>query len=300
MAHSHAHAHGERRRGSERALATTLVLMAGYMLAEAIGGWWSGSLALLADAAHMLSDVGALGLALFATRMARRPTTSKRTFGLYRGEILAALVNGALLAAVAIFIVVEALERLRAPRDVHAPGMLAIAIGGLVVNLLGLWILREQRHASLNVRGAWLHVVGDALGSVGAIASGVLILAFGWTRADPAASLLIAGLVVYSGWNLMREAVAVLMESAPGHIDVDEVRALMASTEHVVGVHDLHVWTITSGLDSLSAHVVVGAGGQGGSVLRELRRRLHERFGIDHVTLQIETEEREADCPECP
>ena len=295
--HDHHHA---RRKVGERALWRTLALMAAYMLAELAGGWWSGSLALLADAAHMFSDVGALALALFAVRMARRPATSKRTFGLYRGEILAALANGAALAAVAVFIVLEALERLRTPVEVHAPLMLAVATGGLLVNLAGLWILRPHRSGSLNERGAWLHVMTDALGSVGAIASGVLILAFGWSWADPAASVLIAVLVVLSAWNLIREAAAVLMEAAPRHIDVDQVRALMASTEHVVGVHDLHVWTITSGLDSLSAHVVVSASDKGRAVLLELRRGLHERFGIDHVTLQIETEGREADCPECP
>ena len=298
--HGHHHHGRGRREASTRGLKLALALVAAYMVAEVVGGLLSGSLALLADAGHMLSDAGALALALFAMHMARKPATAKRTFGLHRGEILAALANGAVLAALSVWVAVEAFERLSAPPQVEAPLMLAIACGGLLVNLAGLWILREGRSESLNVRGAWLHVLGDALGSAGAILSGALIWAFGWQWADPVASLLIAVLVVISAWNLIKEATAVLMESAPGHIDVDEVRDAMVRARHVVDVHDLHVWTITSGLESLSAHVVVSAGDQARAVLQDLRRSLHERFGIDHVTLQIETEGRDDDCPECP
>jgi cobalt-zinc-cadmium efflux system protein len=283
--HGHAAASGRNRRG----LALTLGLAAAYMVAELVGGWLTGSLALLADAGHMLSDVAALGLSLFAMWMARRPPTAKRTFGYHRMEILAALANGATLVAISIFVLVEAVQRFRNPPEVDAPVMMAIATGGLLVNLSGLWILREGRDESLNVRGAWLHVLTDALGSVQAIAAGALIWAFGWQWADPVASVLISLLVVYSSWSLLKEATGVLMESAPSHIDVDEVRDAMMSLPGVIEVHDLHVWTITSGMETLSAHVVVEEGCYDCDVLTEIRTTLHERFGIHHMTVQMET-----------
>jgi len=286
--HNHAHAAASGRNRSR--LALTLGLAAVYMLAEVVGGWLTGSLALLADAGHMLSDVGALGLSLFAMWMARRPPTSRRTFGYHRMEILAALANGATLVAISIFVLAEAVQRFQHPREVDAPVMMGIATGGLLVNLAGLWILSAGRDDNLNVRGAWLHVLTDALGSVQAIAAGVLIWAFGWQWADPAASVLIALLVVYSSWSLLKEATGVLMESAPSHIDVDEVRNAMIGINGVIEVHDLHVWTITSGMETLSAHVVVEEGCYDCDVLTEIRTALHERFGIHHMTVQMETE----------
>jgi len=286
--HNHAHTAASSRNRSR--LALTLGLAAVYMLAEVVGGWLTGSLALLADAGHMLSDVGALGLSLFAMWMARRPPTSRRTFGYHRMEILAALANGATLVAISIFVLAEAVQRFQHPREVDAPVMMGIAIGGLLVNLAGLWILSAGRDDNLNVRGAWLHVLTDALGSVQAIAAGALIWAFGWQWADPAASVLIALLVVYSSWSLLKEATGVLMESAPSHIDVDEVRDAMIGIPGVIEVHDLHVWTITSGMETLSAHVVVEEGCYDCDVLTEIRTALHERFGIHHMTVQMETE----------
>ena len=288
--HSHHHAHAAASGRNRTRLALTLGLAAFYMLAEVVGGWLTGSLALLADAGHMLSDVAALGLSLFAMMMARRPPTSKRTFGYHRLEILAALANGAALVAISIFVLAEAVQRFRQPPEVDAPLMMAIATGGLLVNLSGLWILHEGRSESLNVRGAWLHVLTDALGSVQAIAAGALIWAFGWQWADPAASVLIAILVVYSSWSLLKEATAVLMESAPSHIDVDEVHDAMTGIPGVIEVHDLHVWTITSGMETLSAHVVVEEGCYDCDVLTEIRTTLHDRFGIHHMTVQMETE----------
>src|SRR6185295_6742152 len=245
--HSHSH-HGSA--GNRARLALTLGLAAVYMLAEAVGGWLTGSLALLADAGHMLSDVAALGLSLFAMWMARRPATSRRTYGYHRLEILAALANGGALVAISIFVLAEAFQRFRRPHEVDAPVMMAIAVGGLLVNLAGLWILHGGRADSLNMRGAWLHVLTDALGSVQAIAAGVLIWAFGWNWVDPAASVLISLLVIYSAWSLLKEATAVLMESAPPHMDVDAMRDAMMCVPGVLEVHDLHVWTITSGLES--------------------------------------------------
>jgi cobalt-zinc-cadmium efflux system protein len=260
------------------------------MLAEVIGGLLTNSLALLADAGHMLADVAAIALSLTAMWIAEFPASRQRTYGYYRAEILAALVNGSTLIAIAIYIFVEAVARLREPPAVAGGVMLAIAAGGLAVNFLMLWILREGQSHSLNVRGAWLHVFTDTLGSVGTIAAAALIWLFGWNGSDPVISILIATLVVYSAWALLRESVNVLMESAPRGIDVDQVRDAFISIASVVAVHDLHVWTITSGLDALSAHVVTTGERPAGECLSEIRETVHRRFGIDHVTVQIEPE----------
>ena len=288
----HGHSHGHHHHGgsirNRRRLAFTLALVAFYMLAEFIGGLLSGSLALLADAGHMLSDAAALGLSLFALWFCQRPPTPNRTWGYYRIEILAALVNGVTLVVLSIFILREAWERFRVPAQIDAPLMMAIAAGGLVVNLVSLRILSGGKEESLNVRGAWLHVLTDALGSVQAILAGALVWAFGWSWADPAASVLIALLVIYSAWDLLRETVGVLMEGAPRHIDVDEVRNCLMSLPCVLAVHDLHVWTITSGMESLSCHVVVEDGQSYCDALTEVRATLHDRFGIDHLTIQVE------------
>jgi cobalt-zinc-cadmium efflux system protein len=270
-----------------RRLTLALVLAALYMLAEVAGGLLANSLALLADAGHMLTDVAALGLSLFAIWAAQRPATPRRTYGFHRMEILAALVNGATLVAMAALIFAEAYRRWAHPPDVKGGLMLAVACGGLVVNLASLWILRGGREESLNVRGAWLHVGTDTLGSVQAIAAGVLISAFGWKWADPLASVLIGLLVVLSSWGLLRDAVAVLMEGVPAHLQLDEVAEAMAGVPGVTAVHDLHVWTITSGFVALSAHVVVGPDCSE-DVLWRVRTVIHDRFGIDHSTIQVE------------
>jgi cobalt-zinc-cadmium efflux system protein len=269
-------------------LAWTLALVLSYAAAEALGGLFSGSLALLADAGHMLSDAAAIALTLFALWFARRPASSSRTFGYHRAEMLAALVNGASLVGIAVLIVIEALQRLSQPTAVEGPLMLAIASGGLLVNLAGLYLLRDSDRANLNMRGAWLHVLTDALGSVQAIAAAVLISLFGWHWVDPLASMLIAMLVVYSSWSLLRQSVAVLMEGAPGHIDVDAVRQALAAVRGVQEVHDLHVWTITSGFVALSAHLVVNAAAEAPEVLRSSAACLRENFRIRHSTLQID------------
>jgi cobalt-zinc-cadmium efflux system protein len=289
--HSHGHHHHGGSGGNRRRLAFTLGLVAVYMVAEFAGGLLSGSLALLADAGHMLSDAAALGLSLFAIWISQRPPTARRTWGYYRIEILAALVNGVTLVVLSIFILREALERFQAPGPVDAPVLMAIAAGGLLVNLVSLGILSGGKEESLNVRGAWLHVLTDALGSVQAIVAGALIWAFGWTWADPAASVLISLLVIYSAWDLLRDTVGVLMEGAPRHIDVDEVRNCLMALPCVVAVHDLHVWTITSGMESLSCHVVVEDGQSYCDALTEVRATLHGRFGIDHLTIQVEPAE---------
>lgn len=286
MAHEHQRNPAEG--ANTRRLALTLALVLVYMAVELIGGLLARSLALIADVGHMLSDAGALGLTLFAMHVAGRPATAQRTFGSYRAEILAALANGAMLVAIALFIFVEAFERFRSPPAVQGPLMLVVASGGLLVNAGGLWLLRGSHEGNLNMRGAWLHVMTDALGSVQAIAAAGLIWAYGWNWVDPLASVLIGLVVIYSSWSLIRQAVAVLMESAPGHIDVDEVRASLLELPHVTDVHDLHVWTITSGFVALSAHVTCPGVHDHGALLRSAREMLAKRFGIRHTTIQID------------
>ena len=288
MAHDHRHDTGLDAGSEARPIAITLALVVLYMGLEVIGGVLSGSLALLADAGHMLSDAGALALTLFAMRVARRRPTPERTYGYYRVEILAALANGATLVAIAIFIFVEAFERFRDPPEVQGPLMLAVASGGLLINGAGLWLLRRGREGNLNVRGAWLHVLTDALGSIQAIVAGALIWAFAWNWVDPLASVLIGLLVIYSSWSLIAQSVAVLMEGAPGNVNVDDVRAALLDLPNVSSVHDLHVWTITSGFVALSAHVTCAEPAKRDDVLQSAQRVLAERFGIRHSTIQID------------
>lgn len=268
----------------------TLGLVVAYMAAEIVGGLVADSLALLADAGHMLSDAGSLSLALFAIWIARRPPTPEKTYGYYRTEILAALANGVALVLISLFIFYEAWQRFQDPPEVVGPLMMGVAAGGLLVNVAGLLLLHSGRNESLNVRGAWLHVMADAAGSVGAMTAGVAIWWRGWNLADPIASVLIGMLVLASSWKLVGEAVTVLMQGAPGHIDVDDVRRALVAVEGVEDVHDLHVWTITSGMESLSAHVVTHDARDGPDLLGELRDVVHDRFGIDHCTFQVEPE----------
>jgi cobalt-zinc-cadmium efflux system protein len=284
-AHDHSHASAE---ASTTRLAWTLGLVLAYAGAEVVGGLVSGSLALLADAGHMVSDAAAIGLTLFAMRFARRAATPTRTFGYFRAEILAALVNGSTLVGIALVILVEAIGRLRHPVAVEGPLMLAIACGGLLVNLAGLWLLMAGRHGNLNVRGAWLHVLTDALGSAQAIGAAALIWAFGWSWIDPVASILIALLVVYSSWSLVRQSVGVLMEGTPAHIDPAAVLEALRDVAGVDDVHDFHLWSITSGFVALSAHLVVPATADIPDVLRRSQACLAERFGIRHSTLQVD------------
>ncbi len=289
-AHGHAGTSGGDRAGQRRRLAITCGLAASYLVAEVIGGLWTGSLALLADAGHMFSDVAALILSLFALWLSERPAPAERTFGYRRIEILAALANGTALIVVAIFIVFEAFERFEAPPEILGLPMLTIAGGGLIVNLIGLWVLHGGRDDSLNLRGAWLHVASDALGSVGAMAAGALVWAFGWSIADPIASVLIAVLVLYASWSLLRETVDVLLEAAPAGVDVGELEGALMGVEGVGEIHDLHVWTITSGMTSLSCHVHAEGTIDHHVVLTSLQQVLRERYAIHHVTIQVEPE----------
>jgi cobalt-zinc-cadmium efflux system protein len=283
--HEHGHAHGAR---DTRALWIVLGLTALIALAEIIGGLVADSLALLADAGHMLSDVSALGLALLAAWLARRPPTARMSFGLRRAEILAALANGVALVVIAIWIFVAAARRLPDPPETRGGVTLVVAAIGLAANLLGAWILWRSRDRGLNMRAALLHVAADALGSLGVIVSAVLILATGWLEADPLVSILIGILVLLSSWQVLREATGVLLEATPEGIDADAVGRAMAAAPGVSEVHDLHIWTITSGFPALSAHVLVGPGEDCHARRRELAELLERDFGITHSTLQVE------------
>lgn len=275
------------RRESARRMATVLALTAAVMVAEVVGGYLANSLALLADAGHMLADVAALGLALLVAHLAQRPATAQRSFGLLRLEILAALVNGALLIAIAVGIAVEAHRRFRAPPAVDAGLLLAIAAVGLAANVAGALILHRGHAHSLNQRGAYLHVVSDLLGSVGALGAGAVILATGWTAADPLISVLIALLILVSAWRLVKESVDVLLEAAPAHISLSDVHDRMASLPGVASVHDLHVWTVTSGVVAMSGHLVVENPSDNQPILEAVQDRMQE-LGIHHVTVQME------------
>lgn len=301
MAHHHDHgkqSSGQKRGRNRKRLAWSLGLVCTYMVAEFVGGLLTGSLALMADAGHMLSDAGSIALALFALWLAEQPSPSRHTWGYFRTEILAALANGAALVAVSIFIFVEAFQRLVTTPEVRGGLMMGIALGGLAVNLIGLRILHGGKDESLNLKTVWLHVLADTLGSIQAILAGLLIWLFGWQWADPVASILIGLLVIYSSWNVLKESVAVLMESSPGEIDVDEVYHAMRAIDGADDVHDLHVWTITSGLIALSAHVRCGPDFDRDELLTRMKRRLEESFGIGHITLQIESTAYRESCPE--
>lgn len=270
-----------------RRLRLVLLLTGVFMVVEAVGGWMSGSLALLADAGHMLTDVGALALALGSSWIAQRPADDRRTYGWLRGEILAALVNGVALFVIAILICVEAWERLHSPAPIRTGLFATVAAAGLVVNLISLRLLHAHQSASLNTRAAYLHVMGDLLGSVGALLAAGIIALTGWTPADPILSVLLSLLIVAGAWRLVRESVDILLDAAPAGLSLDDVRRCMLEVPGVCDVHDLHVWTVTSGVIALSAHANVPDLTLHPSALAGLRVAL-ANLGIGHVTLQLE------------
>lgn len=266
-----------------------LALTAVFMVVEAVGGWIAGSLALLADAGHMLTDVGALTLSLLSAWIAQRPPDDTKTYGYLRWEILAALVNGAALFGIAAWVVIEAVQRIQDPQPVRTGLFLAIASAGLVVNLVSLAVLHSAREGSLNVRGAYLHVLGDALGSVGAVLAAVIIALTGWTLADPIVSILLSLLILVGAARLLRESTDILLESVPRHVSLPEVQRRMLAVPGVAAVHDLHVWTVTSGMVAMSGHAVVPDLAAHPGVLDGIRAEM-ERMGIGHVTIQLEVE----------
>ncbi len=289
--HDHAHGGGRQRSGERRGLMLALVTTSVILVAEFVGGWLSNSLALLADAGHMLSDALALLLAYLAVSLALRPATRSKTYGWYRLEILAALVNGVVLVLISGFIAWEAYERLMEPPTVDAPLMMVVAVIGLIANGLGLFFLSGHTH-SLNLRSAYLHVLGDLLSSVAVVVGGVVMLSTGAYWVDPALSALIAAVIVVGAWRVLRESVDVLLEATPAGIDYREVEGAIAALDGVEGVHDLHIWSLTSGVNALSCHVEVKPERlvECEGVLDAVRLVVRDSFQIDHTTVQIEPE----------
>ncbi|MCM2317019.1 MAG: cation diffusion facilitator family transporter [Thermoanaerobaculia bacterium] len=283
------HRHPQREVGNnKKRLAFVLALTSTYLICEVVGGYLTGSLALLADAGHMLTDVAGLGLALLAIRIAARPATPERTYGYHRVEILAALANAVALLGISIFVLFEAWGRFRNPPVVESRGMLLVAVVGLIVNIIGVLILRKGSGENLNVRGAYFEVLSDMLASVGVMLAGCIMWATGWYYADPIVSALIGLLIIPRTWVLLREAVGILLEGTPSDVDLGAVRSALADLPGVVEIHDLHVWTLTSGMNAMSAHVTVGDGEDLGELLNAIQDAITTRFPIGHVTVQLE------------
>jgi cobalt-zinc-cadmium efflux system protein len=289
--HSHA---GPSRAGEGRRLSLALAIAVVAMLVEALGGWASNSLALLSDAGHMMADAGAIALSLFALRVGAKPADAQRTYGYYRLEILAALVNGVILFAIAAGIAIEGYHRLLNPEPVQVKAVLGIACAGIVLNGLGMWITHSGEGASMNLRSTFLHLAGDLLNSVGVLISGGLIALTDKLAVDPIVSFLIAGTIVWSAIRLCREAVHVLLEGVPSHLSVPDVEGALGKVAGVEAVHDMHVWTITSGMVALSCHIVVVCDGPGcrshDQILTDAKAVLKEKFAIEHTTIQFESE----------
>ncbi|WP_269774487.1 cation diffusion facilitator family transporter [Bacillus siamensis] len=290
MGHNHNHAGGS----NKKVLLISFIVITGYMIIEAIGGFVTNSLALLSDAGHMLSDSISLMVALIAFKLAEKKASHNKTFGYKRFEILAAVINGVALILISLYIIYEAIKRFSHPPEVATTGMLIISIIGLAVNILVAWIMLNggDTKNNLNIRGAYLHVISDMLGSVGAILAAVLIIFFGWGWADPLASVIVAVLVLRSGYHVTKDSIHVLMEGTPENIDVTDIIHTIEETEGIQHIHDLHIWSITSGLNALSCHAVVDDQltiSESESILRKIEHELGDK-GITHVTIQMETE----------
>lgn len=294
--HGHGHGHSHSHTGNKKALLISFLLISTFMIVEVIGGVLTNSLALLSDAGHMLSDAVALGLSFFAIKLGERKATQSKTYGFQRFEIIAAALNGITLIAISLYIFVEAYDRLNDPPQVQSLGMLTISVIGLLVNIIAAWVLMKgDKDENLNVRSAFLHVIGDMLGSVGAIIAALLIYYFGWGLADPIASVIVAILVLISGWRVMKDSFHVLMEGAPLHIEMETVKNSLLEMPNVRDVHDLHVWSITSGVPMLSCHITIEGEGQHDPVLHQAQSILHDEYGIEHSTIQVE--QKEQGCP---
>jgi cobalt-zinc-cadmium efflux system protein len=285
--HSHHHHHNPSA-SSKSPLSWLFFLNLVYLFAEIVGGIYSGSLALLADAGHMAIDVFAIALSLCAMWLAQKPPTLKNTYGFHRAEILAALVNGATLVAISVWIIYEAGQRFYAPAHVQGSWMTGVAFGGLLVNLTGLVLIHRHSRENLNMRGVWLHVLTDTLGSLAALVAGLLVWWFGWDLADPIISIAISVLILYGSWSLLSECVNVLLEGSPRGIDVGEIEKKLRQIERVADIHDLHVWTVASGVHALSAHIRVESESDYAQVLNAITCMIRETFCIEHVTVQLE------------
>lgn len=299
--HSHGagHSHNHGKNANKQALKISFIMISTYMILEAIGGFMTNSLALISDAGHMLSDATALGLSYVAMTFGERKSNEFKTFGYKRFEVLAAFINGLTLIAVSLYIFWEAYRRLSQPPEVISSGMLIISIIGLLVNIIAAYILMKgDRSGNLNIRSAFLHVIGDLLGSVGAIAAALLIMFFGWDLADPIASVVVAILIIISAYRVTRDSIHVLMEGTPTYINVAEVRVALSSIQNTIEVHDLHIWAISSDIPSLSCHIVVNDVQNSLMVMKEAKKILTDQFNIKHTTIQIDTPETQCDFEE--
>jgi cobalt-zinc-cadmium efflux system protein len=287
--HSHGHSHTHSHTGNKNALFSSFCLILTFMVVEVIGGVMTNSLALLSDAGHMLSDSASLGLSFFALKLGERKVSLDKTYGYKRFEIIAAAINGILLVVVAIYIFLEAAQRFFAPPEVQSKGMLLISTIGLIVNIVAAAILMKgDKEENLNIKSAFLHVLGDLLGSVGAIVAALLILFFGWAIADPIASVIVAVLILISGSRVMKESYQILMEGAPSQIDMKGIKKALCGIPLVKEVHDLHVWTITSGYPVLSCHITIYDEAVHDDILLQSQKILHDQFDIEHSTVQVE------------
>ena len=295
--HDHSHGHGHHHHtGNKRALFWSFIIIASFMVVEVIGGVLTNSLALLSDAGHMLSDAVALGLSFFAIKLGEKKATGTKTYGYKRFEIIAAALNGITLIGISLYIFVEAYQRFTNPQEVQSIGMLTISIIGLLVNIVAAFILMSgDKDENLNVRSAFLHVIGDMLGSVGAIVAALLIYFLDWKIADPIASIIVAVLIIISGIRVTRESFHILMEGAPAQINAEKVKSALLKIPSVGNIHDLHIWSITSGEPMLSCHVTIIENHVHDDVLHQAQSILHDQFGIDHSTIQVESEI--AGCP---
>ena len=293
------HGHHDVRALSRKKLWIALAINAVFLFIEVAGGLLTNSLALLADAGHMLTDVAALALAIFVSRLAERPATPQKTYGLLRAEVLGALANGAALVVIVGVIFWEAWRRMGSVQEIHAPGMLIIAVLGLFTNAASAWVLFGSRDVNDNIKVAFLHMAADALGSVGAITAGVVILLTGWTPVDHFASFVIGILILWGSWNLLSETVNILLEATPKDVDYNEVHDALMEIDHIRDVHDLHIWTISSGIPSLSAHIRLSTEccdtDHWQECLAHTQKMIRDRFGIVHSTLQFEPEDFERD-----
>lgn len=290
--HSHSHTHGLRREGNRKSLTIAMVITFGIMIAEVIGGFLTNSLALLSDAGHMISDVGSLALSLIAVWFVAKPASANKSYGYHRFEILAALLNGLTLFMIALFIIWEAYSRFMEPPTVDSGLMMVIAFVGLVANLISAWVLLKQGDVkdNINLRSAYLHVLGDALGSVGAILAGVFMYQFGWYIADPIISVIVSLMILKGAWSVIKQSVHILMEGAPIKADVAEISTALSAIDGVINIHDVHAWTVTSGYEVFTCHMLIRKGINSSNVLAQAVPLMEKQFGIRHTTIQVEDE----------
>jgi len=293
---THAHHHANARKMDRRRLLAVILISGSFMIVEAVAGFWTGSLALIADSGHMLGDVAALALAFFAIWLSSRPAGPSRTYGYHRSEILAALANSVLLVLISIFVLFEAVQRFAHPPEVHSTQMLVVAVIGLCINLVSMHLLFDGQANSLNTKAAYLEVVSDMLASIGVILAAAIMMTTGWYIADPIISSVLALFILMRTWGLLKESIDILMESAPGHVDLEELSQSILGVDGVLAVHEMHVWTITSGIVSMSGHVTINKGADPEQLLDNLKHILEHHFGIAHTTIQLETESASKRC----